>query len=252
MLDGTTPPVNTIIFENTNFKSAPGSRTARPDTNNKPRSKLDDGTIMIDNNASSVVTTTGFNSKPIADLLLTSNNKNDNKQNTNDTIQLPLSFKEDNTDIKLDFFDSELTHLTEETKTTKNLCSMSSRTMHTISTGNSNSSTISTADALNFKIQSVKKMWETPADHNVVVGGQECDANTTFASSFVTDPSNSLDPHAFSKGNDTPDDDHHSHHHHQHHHHEGYSPSPNQVASNSTTNVCKVLIFDDFYLLLNF
>ncbi|XP_063911765.1 uncharacterized protein Nocte isoform X3 [Zophobas morio] len=199
ILDGTTPPVNTIIFENTNFKSAPGSRNSRSD---KPRSKLEEG---IDG---SVVS--GFN-KPISDLLC----KNDKQS---ESIQIPLSFKEDNADIKLDFFDSELSHLTEE-KSSKNLCMP--RSMHAITTGNN---TISTADALNFKIQSVKKMWETPTDHSV---GQE-DSNSSFSSSFVSDP-NTLDPNAFSKGNDTPDDN-----------HEGYSPSPNQVASNNTTNVCKV------------
>jgi hypothetical protein len=199
ILDGATPPVNTIIFENTNFKSAPGSRNSRSD---KPRSKLEEG---IDGPVVS-----GFN-KPIADLLC----KNDKQT---ESIQIPLSFKEDNTDIKLDFFDSELSHLTEE-KSSKNLCMP--RSMHAITTGNN---TISTADALNFKIQSVKKMWETPSDHNV---GQE-DSNPSFSSSFVSDP-NTLDPNAFGKGNDTPDDN-----------HEGYSPSPNQVASNSTTNVCKV------------
>ncbi|XP_064212179.1 uncharacterized protein nocte isoform X2 [Tribolium castaneum] len=199
ILDGTTPPVNTIIFENTNFKSAPGSRNSRSD---KPRSKLDEG---MDG---SVVS--GFN-KPISDLLC----KNDKQS---ESIQIPLSFKEDNADIKLDFFDSELSHLTEE-KSSKNLCMP--RSMHAITTGNN---TITTPDALNFKIQSVKKMWETPADHNV---GQE-DNNSSFSSSFVSDP-NTLDPNAFGKGNDTPDDN-----------HEGYSPSPNQVASNSTTNVCKV------------
>jgi hypothetical protein len=200
ILDGATPPVNTIIFENTNFKSAPGSRNSRSD---KPRSKLEEG---IDGPVVS-----GFN-KPIADLLC----KNDKQT---ESIQIPLSFKEDNTDIKLDFFDSELSHLTEE-KSSKNLCMP--RSMHAITTGNN---TISTADALNFKIQSVKKMWETPSDHNV---GQE-DSNPSFSSSFVSDP-NTLDPNAFGKGNDTPDDN-----------HEGYSPSPNQVASNSTTNVCKVI-----------
>lgn len=73
------------------------------------------------------------------------------------------------------------------------------------------------------------KVWETSMptviEHNV---GQD-DANSSFGASFGPDP-NSLDPTGpFSKGTDTPDDN-----------HEGYSPSPNQVASNSTTNVCKV------------
>lgn len=99
-----------------------------------------------------------------------------------------------------------------------------SKTMHSItSSGSVNSNTICTADSLNIKIASVKKVWETPSEH-----GQVDDGNTSFTNSFVTDP-NTLDPNnVFSKGTDTPDDN-----------HEGYSPSPNQTAS-TTTNVCKV------------
>lgn len=207
MLDGTTPPVNTIIFENTNFKSVPGARNNT--RNDKSRSKLDDDL------ESAVM---GFN-KPITELL--------NKSEKQEAIQIQLTFnsKEDNADMKLDFFESEISHLTDD-KSSKNLvlpCSMHANVGNTISP--------STADALNFKIQSVKKVWETSMptviEHNV---GQD-DGNSSFSSSFGPDP-NSLDPSgAFSKSSDTPDDG-----------HEGYSPSPNQVASNSTTNVCKVTL----------
>lgn len=209
-MDGTTPPVNTIIFENTNFKSAPGPRGSR--ANEKARPKLDDD---LEN---SVIP--GF-SKPITELL----NKSDSKQ---EALQIQLTFnsKEDNAaDMKLDFFESEISHLTEE-KGSKNLGLP--RSMHTV---NANSTiSASTADALNIKIQSVKKVWETmPTVIEHGVGGQE-DANASFSSTFGPDP-NSLDPSgAFGKGADTPDDT-----------HEAYSPSPNQVAAaNSTTNVCKV------------
>lgn len=198
--------MNTIIFENTNFKTAPVCRTGR---NDKSR-KLEDG---LDSNVIS-----GFN-KPITDLL--------NKAEKQESIQIGLAFstKEDNADMKLDFFESEISHLTED-KNSKNLGLTSS--MHAITSVNSTISP-STAAALNYKIQSVKKVWETSMptviEHNV---GQD-DNNSSFTSSFGPDP-NSLDPSsAFSKGNDTPDDN-----------NDGYSPSPNQVASNSTTNVCKV------------
>lgn len=207
MLDGTTPPVNTIIFENTNFKSAPVPCSGRPE---KPRTKLEDANLEA-----SVMSS--FNKPMVVDLI----NKNEKQA---DSMQLPLSFKDDN--MKLDFFESDLAHLSDE-KISKNMCL--TRSMHAITSGNS---TISTAESLNFKIASVKKVWETtPSDHNV---GQE-ENTTSFGSSFVPD-SNSLDP-AFSKGSDTPDDN-----------HEGYSPSPNQVASNSTTNVCKVLCSSFFFI----
>lgn len=204
IFDAANAPVNTLIFENTNFKSGPASRNGRSD--NKARSKLDEAGL----DSTSVVG--GFN-KPIGDLLCKSDKQTDS------AIQIPLPFKEDNADIKLDFFETEISHLTED-KSSKNVCM--SRTLHAMTTGNNTN--ISTADALNFKIQSVKKMWETPSDHSV---GPE-DASSCFPSSFTSDP-NTLDPNSFVKGNDSPDDN-----------HEGYSPSPNQVVSNSTTNVCKV------------
>lgn len=186
LLDGTTPPVNTIIFENTNFKSTPGNRNNRGD---KPRSKLEESNIE-----SSVMA--GFNKPTMNELL---QNKNDNKT---ESIQLPL-FKEDNSDMKLDFFGSDL----QFTDDKKNLC-MTSKSIHAITSGNN------TVDSLDIKIASVKKVWETPQ--------QEGDDGQI---TFVGPP---LDSNVFIQGKDTPDDN-----------HEGYSPSPNQTAS-TTTNVCKV------------
>lgn len=185
-LDGATPPVNTIIFENTNFKATPGCRSGRNDKSRKLEDSLDSNVMS-------------FN-KPITDLL--------NKSEKQESMQIGLTFssKEDNADMKLDFFESEISHLTED-KSSKNLTA-----------------------ALNYKIQSVKKVWETSMptviEHNV---GQD-DSNTSFSSSFGPDPKG-LDPSgAFSKSTDTPDDS-----------NDGYNTAPNQVAANSTTNnVCMV------------
>lgn len=187
LLDGTTPPVNTIIFENTNFKSTPGNRNNR---NEKPRSKLEDSNNMD----SSVMA--GFNKTSMNELL---QNKSDNKS---DAIQLPL-FKEDNSDMKLDFFGSDLPFTDDK----KNLC-MSSKPTHAITSGNN------TVDSLDYKIACVKKVWETSEQEGE-------DTQLTFGGP-------PLDSNVFSQGKDTPDDN-----------HEGYSPSPNQSAS-TTTNVCKV------------
>lgn len=165
----------------------------------------------------------GFN-KPIGDLL----NKNDKAD-----IQMQLFNKEECADMKLDFFESDISHLTDD-KSSKNLSLPKS--MHAITSSNSTISP-STAD-LNFKIASVKKVWDNTMmppvlEHNI---GQE-DSNTSFSTSFGPDP-NSLDASsAFSKGTDTSDDA-----------HEGYSSSPNQNVPNSTTNVCKVSF--TVYLLL--
>ncbi|KAB0800432.1 hypothetical protein PPYR_06172 [Photinus pyralis] len=205
VLDGTTPPVNTIIFENTNFKSAPGARSGRTD---KSCPKLDDAGIE-----QAVIST--FN-KPMRDLL----NKN---EKPSDSMQMQLSFgKEDSADMKLDFFESELSHLTED-KNGKNMGLP--RSMHMTSANNTISA--STADALNFKIASVKKVWETTPtviEHSV---GQD-DSNSSFSTSFGPDP-NSLDPSGFGKSGDGTDDG-----------HEVYNSSSNQPTTNNTTNVCKV------------
>lgn len=185
LLDGTTPPVNTIIFENTNYKSTPGNRNPR---NDKPRSKLEETNIET-----SVMTS--FNKPSMSELL---QNKTDNKS---EPMQIPL-FKEDSSDMKLDFFSPDL----QFTDDKKNLC-ITSKSIHAITSCNN------TVDSLDYKIASVKKVWETSEQEGE-------DSQITFGPT--------LDSNVFSQGKDTPDDN-----------HEGYSPSPNQNAS-TTTNVCKV------------
>lgn len=153
VLDGTTPPVNTIIFENTNYKSAPVTSDlvvkskftshlkTQQRTDKSRNNKLDENDVE-----SSVMS--GFN-KPIQDIM----NKSDSKP---DPIQMPLSFNktEDNADMKLDFtFDSDLSQLTED-KGSKSLGL--ARSIHAIT---SVQSTISPSTAeLDLKIQSVKKV----------------------------------------------------------------------------------------------
>ncbi|CAH0559632.1 unnamed protein product [Brassicogethes aeneus] len=200
LLDGTTAPVNTIIFENTNFKTAPGSRNCNPPRSEKPR-KLDDGNLDA-----SVLS--NFN-KPLNELI--GNDKSD-------SIQLPMSFKEDNGDMKLDFFDADLSTLTDD-KACKNL--IVSKMQHV------GQSAICTADSLNIKIASVKKVWETAPDRGVA----QDDGNVAFSSSFAAPNDGNLDPSCsvFQKADQSDDVG----------HHEAYNQSPNQTAS-TTTNVCKV------------
>lgn len=153
LLDGTTPPINTIIFENTNYKSVPGSRNTR---NEKPRPKLEDS-----NMESTVMT--GFNKQPsMSELLQT---KSETKT---DPMPLPL-FKEDN-DMKLDFFTSDLQFADDKTK---NLCI--TKSLHAITSGNN------TVDSLDIKIASVKKVWETSEqeseDNQINFGAPPLDSN---------------------------------------------------------------------------
>lgn len=153
LLDGSTPPVNTIIFENTNFKSAPGARNSRAD---KPRPKLEEG--AMDNSIMS-----GF-SKPTMNELLQS--KNDSKS---EPIQLPL-FKEDSADMKLDFFGSDL-QFTDD----KGAKTLMSKSIHAITSGNN------TVDSLDIKIASVKKVWETSEqegeENQISFGAPPLDSN---------------------------------------------------------------------------
>ncbi|XP_076258307.1 no circadian temperature entrainment isoform X3 [Rhynchophorus ferrugineus] len=189
LLDGSTPPVNTIIFENTNYKSAPGARsTSRGSVasvgSDKGRSKLEEDMDNV------------FRKPPITEFL----QKTDSTGKA-DPIQLGV-FKEE-TDMKLDFFGTDLTHLTDD-KGSKALCSSKSMTPV--------NSTICNADSLNMKIASVKKVWETSEQESE-------DSNGINFGGPVMD-------NVF-KSNDTQDDT-----------HESYSPGNNQSAS--TTNICKV------------
>ncbi|XP_022908286.2 protein split ends isoform X1 [Onthophagus taurus] len=209
VLDGSTPPVNTIIFENTNFKSTPGVRN-RNNEKSRATTKIEETSPMDP----PVIST--FN-KPVTDLL--------NKSEKQPDIQMQLFNKEDTSDMKLDFFDSEISQLTDD-KASKNISLP--RSMHTITSSNSTMSH-STAD-LNFKIASVKKVWDNTINTmSPVIEHSSVSQEETFSTSFGPDP-NSLDPSsAFSKTQDAVEDP-----------HEGYSPSPNPNTANNTTNVCKV------------
>nr|CAH7745034.1 unnamed protein product [Callosobruchus chinensis] len=214
LLDGATPPVNTIIFENTNFKQAPGARSSR---NEKPRagpvpSSAGNGGGKLEDTATAPTSSSvidgasmmaGFNKAgAINDLLQNKDAKSDGG------IQLPL-FKEDSADMKLDFFGSDLQFSSSDDKG-KTLCM--TKSIHAIGSGNN------TVDSLDIKIASVKKVWETSEQESEEM-------------SFGGPP---LDSNVFAQGKDTSDE--------AHHHHDAYTSSPNQSVSTST-NVCKFFLF---------
>lgn len=186
ILDGTTTPVQTIIFENTNYKSAPealkqkfiSSPVGQQQSPNLPTSngappKVQGGTpksnmVPINQGSDLDSQILAFaNDSPqsvpfISELI--SNDQSGVKQDPS-SLQLPISFvskkSEDSSDMKLDFaFDSDLGQLTED-KAAKGQglrlpCSiqmMSSPSQNTISTA--------TDQELNMKIASVKKVWDT-------------------------------------------------------------------------------------------
>lgn len=170
VLDGTTPPVETIIFENTNYKTAPppaealkqkyqpSAATAKPQGEEVPpemeaRPLAFNGDIRdVRPRPRSIQELMAETGRPVSE--------------AEGSLGLQMSFdtsqKAEESDMKLDFaFDSDLGQLTED-KTAKTLGLPRGTHMST-------SNTISAAD-LNFKIASVKKVWEMPA---VVEGGEE-------------------------------------------------------------------------------
>lgn len=165
VLDGTTPPVETIIFENTNYKTAPPAEALKqkhqPGANTTAKPPTPGEEIPPEVEARPLPFNGDVRPRPrsIQELI------GDNGRPTPDgetPLGLPISFDtsqkaEDSSDIKLDFaFDSDLGQLTED-KSTKTLGLP--RATH-LSTSN----TISPLAAdLNLKIASVKKVWEMPA-----------------------------------------------------------------------------------------
>lgn len=171
VLDGTTPPVETIIFENTNYKTTP------PDEALQQKYQMTTAAIPKPQQVEEITTeiephSLTFNGdvrarpRSIQELIA------DNGRAGNDgdvSLGLQMSFDtsqktEDSSDMKLDFaFDSDLGQLTED-KSAKAL--VLPRGVHM-----STSNTISPLAAdLNLKIASVKKVWEMPA---VAEGGEE-------------------------------------------------------------------------------
>lgn len=170
VLDGTTPPVETIIFENTNYKTVPSeealqqkyqlnSNVAKPQTEDISAGELEARALPYNGDVRSrprsIQELIGDSGRPAAD-------------GEAPSLALQMSFdpvqKEDSSDMKLDFaFDSDLGQLTED-KSAKALGMP--RSVHM-----SVSNTISPLAAdLNLKIASVKKVWEMPA---VAEGGEE-------------------------------------------------------------------------------
>lgn len=168
VLDGSTPPVETIIFENTNYKTAPpaealkqkyqpSAATAKPQE--EVQNEMEPRTLPFNGDVRprprSIQELMAETGRPVSE--------------AEGTLGLPISFDtsqktEDSSDMKLDFaFDSDLGQLTED-KSTKALGLPRGTHMST-------SNTISPLAAdLNLKIASVKKVWEMPA---VAEGSEE-------------------------------------------------------------------------------
>ncbi|XP_035717368.1 protein PRRC2C-like isoform X6 [Vespa mandarinia] len=195
--DVSSPPVQTLIFENTNYskttKTTPTDLAMKSKFSNhvQKQQRVDkrvemeeEGNPMHQHSQQSL--SVAFSNKP-NDLM-----KNKNQE----PIQMPLSFNknEDNADMKLDFtFDSDLSQLTEDKSKTLGM----TRSMHM----SSGQSTISPSTAeLNLKIASVKKVWENATPMPTVVehedGGNVVSTANSFPQAFEnSDVDDSYSPH---------------------------------------------------------
>lgn len=162
VLDGATPPVETIIFENTNYKTAPpaealkqkyqpSAATAKPQAD-EVQTEIESRPLPFNGDVRS-------RPRSIQELMAETGRPVSEAEGS---LGLQMSFDtsqktEDSSDMKLDFaFDSDLGQLTED-KSAKSLGLPRSTHMST-------SNTISPLAAdLNLKIASVKKVWEMPA-----------------------------------------------------------------------------------------
>ncbi|XP_020288922.1 protein PRRC2C-like isoform X4 [Pseudomyrmex gracilis] len=215
--DVSSPPVQTLIFENTNYSkttktSGPTDLAVKSKFSNhiktqqraEKRSEIEEENNQVQQQALSVA----FSNK--ANELI--------KDKNQEPIQMPLSFNknEDNADMKLDFtFDSDLSQLTEDKSKSLGM----TRSMHMA--GGQSTISPSTAE-LNLKIASVKKVWENAPPMPTVVEHEDGSSVVSSATSF---------PQAFESGDV---DDSYSPH-------QQYNQNNMKSEITTSTNVCKLV-----------
>ncbi|XP_070167934.1 protein PRRC2C isoform X10 [Polyergus mexicanus] len=221
--DVSSPPVQTLIFENTNYSKT--TKTTGP-TDLAVKSKFsnhiktqqqraekraemeEEGNNQVQQHSQQPALSVAFPNKP-NDLI---------KDKNQEPIQMPLSFNknEDNADMKLDFtFDSDLSQLTEDKSKSLGM----PRSIHM--TGGQSTISPSTAE-LNLKIASVKKVWENAPPMPTVVEHEDGSGVVGSATSF---------PQAFESGDV---DDSYSPH-------QQYNQNNMKSEITTSTNVCKLV-----------
>ncbi|XP_015113837.1 protein PRRC2C isoform X3 [Diachasma alloeum] len=194
--DTSSPPVQTLIFENTNYSKttktsdmAIKSKFSNHMKHSGSQQRVDkreieeEGSQLQQQQQALAVAFANKLNEPLKE------------KNSQDPIQMPLSFNktEDNADMKLDFtFDADLSQLTDDKS--KGSLGMP-RSMHM--TGGHSTISPSTAE-LNLKIASVKKVWENAPMPTVVEhedGSVVSNANSFPQSFETTDVDDSYSPH---------------------------------------------------------
>ncbi|XP_011644357.1 protein PRRC2C isoform X7 [Pogonomyrmex barbatus] len=218
--DVSSPPVQTLIFENTNYSkttktSGPTDLAVKSKFSNhiktqqraEKRAEMEEEGSQVQQHQQPTLSV-AFSNKP-NDLI---------KDKNQEPIQMPLSFNknEDNADMKLDFtFDSDLSQLTEDKSKSLGMA----RSMHMA--GGQSTISPSTAE-LNLKIASVKKVWENAPPMPTVVEHEDGTGVVSSATSF---------PQAFESGDV---DDSYSPH-------QQYNQSNIKNEITTSTNVCKLV-----------
>lgn len=216
--DVSSPPVQTLIFENTNYskttKTGPTDLAVKSKFSNhiktqqrsEKRTEMEEEGNQVQQHQQPTLSV-AFSNKP-NDLI---------KDKNQEPIQMPLSFNknEDNADMKLDFtFDSDLSQLTDDKSKSLGMA----RSMHMA--GGQSTISPSTAE-LNLKIASVKKVWENAPPMPTVVEHEDGTSVVSSSTSF---------PQAFESGDV---DDSYSPH-------QQYNQSNIKNEITTSTNVCKV------------
>ncbi|CAL1675422.1 unnamed protein product [Lasius platythorax] len=222
--DVSSPPVQTLIFENTNYSKTTKTtgptdlavkskfsnhiKTQQQQRAEKRAEMEEEGNSQVQQHPQQPALSVAFPNKP-NDLI---------KDKNQEPIQMPLSFNknEDSADMKLDFtFDSDLSQLTEDKSKSLSM----PRSMHM--TGGQSTISPSTAE-LNLKIASVKKVWENAPPMPTVVEHEDGSGVVGSATSF---------PQAFESGDV---DDSYSPH-------QQYNQNNMKNEITTSTNVCKLV-----------
>lgn len=172
-LDGTSPPVNTIIFENTNYKTIPPIKrqTLPPQQQTQQSVQLDKKPEDVFKSTSSGTFQDMLDAqqqqqqqqlpRPGTQQPQSTQQQSESISSALQTMSFPKSDAEYEKDMKLAFtFESEISQLTDDKTATSKGLGIPRSAMHSVTNTTPNSIISPSTAELNMKIASVKKVWE--------------------------------------------------------------------------------------------
>lgn len=173
-LDGTSPPVNTIIFENTNYKTIPPIK--RQTLPPQQQQQTQQQSVQLDKKPEDVFKNTSSGTfqdmldaqqqqqqlpRSGTQQLQSTQQQSESISSALQTMSFPKSDAEYEKDMKLAFtFESEISQLTDDKTATSKGLGIPRSAMHSVSNTTPNSIISPSTAELNMKIASVKKVWE--------------------------------------------------------------------------------------------